>query len=67
MSEHSIIFQLVDFLLMILSNQVEKSVDDLPSLPRLDAQECMKRCICEAHNQPKKYGLVGLGLQLFFP
>lgn len=46
---------------------VERSVDDLPSLPRLDAQECMKRCICEAHNQPKKYGLTGLILQLFFP
>ncbi|RWS01649.1 uncharacterized protein B4U79_10666 [Dinothrombium tinctorium] len=46
---------------------VEKSVDDLPSLPRLDAQECVKRSICEAHNQPKKYGLVGLLLQLFFP
>ena len=46
---------------------VEKSVDDLPNLPRLDAQECMKRCICEAHNQPKKYGLTGLVLQLFFP
>lgn len=46
---------------------VEKSVDDLPSFPRLDAQECMKRSICEAHNQPKKYGAVGLFLQLFFP
>jgi len=46
---------------------VEKSVDDLPSFPRLDAQECMKRCICEAHNQPKKYGMIGLILQLFFP
>lgn len=46
---------------------VEKSVDDLPSFPRLDAQECMKRSICEAHNQPKKYGLTGLVLQLFFP
>ncbi|XP_054154266.1 uncharacterized protein LOC128952837 [Oppia nitens] len=46
---------------------VEKSVDDLPNFPRLDAQECMKRCICEAHNQPKKYGLTGLVLQLFFP
>jgi len=46
---------------------VEKSVDDLPNFPRMDAQECMKRCICEAHNQPKKYGLTGLVLQLFFP
>ena len=46
---------------------IEKSVDDLPSFPRLDAQECMKRCICEAHNQPKKYGVMGLVLQLFFP
>lgn len=46
---------------------VEKSVDDLPSFPRLDAQECMKRAVCEAHHQPKKYGLTGLVLQLFFP
>ncbi len=46
---------------------VEKTVDDFPSFPRLDAQECMKRSICEAHNQPKKYGLIGLVLQLFFP
>jgi len=46
---------------------VERSVDDLPSFPRLDAQECMKRSVCEAHNQPKKYGALGLALQLFFP
>ena len=46
---------------------VEKSVDDLPSFPRLDAQECMKRAVCEAHHQPKKYGLTGLVLQIFFP
>lgn len=50
-----------------LMGWVERSVDDLPSIPRLDAQECMKRCICEAHNQPKKYGAVGLIIQLFFP
>ncbi|XP_023235104.1 uncharacterized protein LOC111634539 [Centruroides sculpturatus] len=46
---------------------VENSLDDLPSLPRLDPQECMKRSICEAHNQPKKYGLIGLIIQLLFP
>ncbi|KAI1287659.1 hypothetical protein HDE_09889 [Halotydeus destructor] len=46
---------------------VEKSVDDLPSFPRLDGQECLKRCICEAHSHPKKYGLSGLIIQLFFP
>jgi len=46
---------------------VERSVNDLPSFPRMNAQECMKRIICEAHNQPKKYGLLGFGLQLFFP
>lgn len=46
---------------------IERSVDDLPSFPRLDAQECMKRSVCEAHNQPKKYGAVGLMMQLFFP
>ncbi|XP_046910904.2 uncharacterized protein LOC124492140 isoform X2 [Dermatophagoides farinae] len=50
-----------------LMGWVERSVDDLPSIPRLDAQECMKRSICEAHNQPKKYGAVGLIIQLFFP
>lgn len=46
---------------------VERSLDNMPNLPRLEAQACMKRCICEAHNQPKKYGLTGLVLQLFFP
>ncbi|GFS66488.1 uncharacterized protein TNIN_255991 [Trichonephila inaurata madagascariensis] len=46
---------------------VENSLEDLPSLPRLEAQECMKRSVCEAHNQPKKYGLIGLVLQLLFP
>ncbi|XP_054706363.1 uncharacterized protein LOC129216201 [Uloborus diversus] len=46
---------------------VERSLDELPSLPRLEAQECVKRSVCEAHNQPKKYGLIGLILQLLFP
>jgi len=46
---------------------VEKTLDNLPNLPGFEAQSCMKRCICEAHNQPKKYGLTGLVLQLFFP
>ena len=46
---------------------VERTLDNLPHLPRLEAQSCMKRVICEAHNQPKKYGLSGLLLQLFFP
>lgn len=46
---------------------VERGLDNMPNLPRLEAQACMKRCICEAHNQPRKYGLTGLVLQLFFP
>jgi len=46
---------------------VERSVNELPSLPRINAQECMKRAICEANKEPKKYGLLGFGLQLFFP
>lgn len=50
-----------------LMSLVENSLEDLPSLPRLEAQECMKRSVCEAHNQPKKYGLIGLILQLLFP
>ncbi|XP_035233000.1 uncharacterized protein LOC118204819 [Stegodyphus dumicola] len=50
-----------------LMSLVENSLEDLPSLPRLEAQECMKRSVCEAHNQPKKYGLIGLVLQLLFP
>lgn len=40
----------------------------VPNLvPRMDAQECLKRTICEAHNKPGRYGLMGVGLQLFFP
>ncbi|KAF8765256.1 uncharacterized protein LOC129970931 [Argiope bruennichi] len=50
-----------------LMSLVENSLEDWPSLPRLEAQECMKRSVCEAHNQPKKYGLIGLVLQLLFP
>ncbi|XP_013794339.1 uncharacterized protein LOC106478346 [Limulus polyphemus] len=46
---------------------VEQTLEELPSIPRLDAQECMKRSVCEAHNQPKKYGVIGILLQLFFP
>ncbi|CAL1300963.1 unnamed protein product [Larinioides sclopetarius] len=37
-----------------LMSLVENSLEDLPSLPRLEAQECMKRSVCEAHSQPKK-------------
>lgn len=48
-------------------SKVENSLDDLPSLPRLEPQECMKRSICEANHQPKKYGLMGLTIQLLFP
>ncbi|OQR68194.1 hypothetical protein BIW11_13060 [Tropilaelaps mercedesae] len=43
------------------------SIDRIPSIPSLDPQECMKRSVCEAHNQPDRYGLVGLTLQLIFP
>ncbi|GIX92921.1 hypothetical protein CEXT_451921 [Caerostris extrusa] len=50
-----------------LMSLVENSLEDLPSLPRLEAQECVKRSVCEAHSQPKKYGLMGLVLQLLFP
>ncbi|UYV74352.1 hypothetical protein LAZ67_11003195 [Cordylochernes scorpioides] len=50
-----------------LVNLVEKSMDDVPPIPRLDVQDCIKRAICEAHHQPKKYGLVGMLLQLLFP
>ncbi|XP_076359825.1 uncharacterized protein LOC143252091 [Tachypleus tridentatus] len=46
---------------------VEQTLEELPSIPRLDAQECMKRSVCEAHNKPKKYGLIGILLQFFFP
>ncbi|KAG9511014.1 hypothetical protein GZH46_00433, partial [Fragariocoptes setiger] len=46
---------------------VERSVEDLPAFPRLHPQECVKRSVCEAHYQPKKYGLPGLLLQLIFP
>ncbi|XP_076321909.1 uncharacterized protein LOC143231152 [Tachypleus tridentatus] len=46
---------------------VEDTLDGLPSFPQLDAQECMKRTVCEAHNKPMKYGVLGLLVQLFFP
>ncbi|XP_022708712.1 uncharacterized protein LOC111271921 isoform X1 [Varroa jacobsoni] len=46
---------------------VDRSIDRIPSIPSLDPQECMKRSVCEAHNQPDRYGLLGLTLQLIFP
>lgn len=40
----------------------------VPNLvPRMDAQECLKRTVCEAHNKPGRYGLLGITLQFFFP
>lgn len=46
---------------------VERSVEHLPNLPRLHPKECIKRSICEAHNEPDKYGAVGVMLRLLFP
>lgn len=36
-------------------------------LPGIDPEECVKRCICEAHNGPSKYGWLAVPFQLFFP
>ncbi|KAK8774373.1 hypothetical protein V5799_011087 [Amblyomma americanum] len=47
--------------------RVDKGLEKFPSIPSLDPQECMKRSVCEAHNQPNKYGLIGLLLQLLYP
>lgn len=46
---------------------LERSVEHLPNFPRLHPQECVKRSICEAHNEPARYGAVGLTLRLLFP
>lgn len=46
---------------------IERSVEHLPNFPRLHPQECVKRSICEAHNDPEKYGAIGFLLRLFFP
>uniref|UniRef100_A0A6G1SGL2 Uncharacterized protein n=1 Tax=Aceria tosichella TaxID=561515 RepID=A0A6G1SGL2_9ACAR len=46
---------------------LERSVEHLPIFPRLHPQECIKRSICEAHNEPNKYGAIGLTLRLLFP
>lgn len=46
---------------------VERSVEHLPNFPRLHPQECVKRSICEAHNEPNKYGAIGLTLRVLFP
>lgn len=42
----------------------ENSLDHLPSI---DGEECIKRSVCEAHSNPKKYGIIALPLQLLFP
>lgn len=46
---------------------VERSVEHLPNFPRLHPQECVKRSICEAHNEPNKYGAIGFMLRFLFP
>lgn len=46
---------------------IERSVEHLPNIPRLHPQECVKRSICEAHNDPNKYGAIGFILRLLFP
>lgn len=50
-----------------LMGYIERSVEHLPSFPRLHPQECVKRSICEAHNKPDKYGAIGFMLRLLFP
>ncbi|KAG0410413.1 hypothetical protein HPB47_012470 [Ixodes persulcatus] len=64
-----------NFLMGAVQSLLEKShtallklADRMPNLvPRMDAQECLKRTICEAHNRPGRYGIVGVALQLIFP
>uniref|UniRef100_A0A6B0V6S5 Putative secreted protein n=1 Tax=Ixodes ricinus TaxID=34613 RepID=A0A6B0V6S5_IXORI len=64
-----------NFLMSAVQSLLEKShtallklADRMPNLvPRMDAQECLKRTICEAHNRPGRYGIVGVALQLIFP
>ncbi|XP_064485620.1 uncharacterized protein LOC135398123 isoform X2 [Ornithodoros turicata] len=51
----------------LLMTRVDKGLEKFPTIPSLDPQECMKRSVCEAHNQPNKFGLVGLALQLLYP
>lgn len=46
---------------------IERSVEHLPNFPRLHPQECVKRSICEVHNEPEKYGAIGFILRLLFP
>lgn len=46
---------------------IERSIEHLPNFPRLHPQECVKRSICEAHNEPAKYGAIGFTLRLLFP
>lgn len=46
---------------------IERSVEHLPNFPHLHPQECVKRSICEAHNEPTKYGAIGFILRLLFP
>lgn len=46
---------------------IERSVEHLPNFPRLHPQECVKRSICEAHNEPERYGAIGFFLRLLFP
>lgn len=46
---------------------IERSVEHLPNFPHLHPQECVKRSICEAHNRPDRFGMIGLMVRLLFP
>ncbi|XP_037278166.2 uncharacterized protein LOC119171455 isoform X1 [Rhipicephalus microplus] len=64
MTEAHIVHTVLDKSHRLLLNMAAK----MPNLvPRMDAQECLKRTICEAHNKPGRYGIIGIALQLFFP
>jgi len=43
---------------------IENSLDNLPNT---NGEDCVKRSICEAHDEPQKYGFLALPFQIFFP
>jgi hypothetical protein len=67
---HSIFFFLQKHLEVIseaLINSVENTIESLPYFPRKKAEQCIKWCICDVHNRPKKYGLIAIIFRALIP
>ncbi len=68
--KHSIFFSLqkqLENISEVLIDSIENIIESLPYFPRKKVQQCIKWCICDVHNMPKKYGLIGIIFRALTP